>query len=294
MTIYREWRIKADWTRDIATRVEMPQFLQGDTNAVRLTVDMVNDREIIDIMSTYRLMVLTVRPDGQAILDQATWIDANTAEYILPTNALDIPGKCRVHLGLFGLSGERLTHEKALHYWVGDDPGFCDDDAIIGTTDYAILQSLIAAVLAIQNASQLQDIWDGDKLGIKRIDEVDYTYSPNLTGPQGIQGEQGVMGSTGPAGPIGPAGPPGTTTWSGITDKPPLLENFDQNTLSYLHIQNASSASWVVNHNLGKKEISATIYDSTDRQVFGEVQLIDANNVILNFIGAFSGKAYIV
>lgn len=277
MTIYREWRVKADWTRDIATRVEMPQFLQGDTNAVRLTVDMVNDREIIDIMSTYRLMVLTVRPDGQAILDQATWKDANTAEYILPTNALDIPGKCRVHLGLFGLSGERLTHEKALHYWVGDDPGFCDEDTIIGTTDYAILQTLITEVLAIQTASQLQYIWDGDRLGIKRIDEVDYTYSPPLTGPQGDPGEISE-----------------TISWSNVSDKPTLLEDFDQNTLSYLHIQNASSASWVVNHNLGKKEVSATIYDSTNRQVFGEVQLLDANTVILNFIGAFSGKAYIV
>lgn len=277
MTIYREWKIKVDWTRDIAQRVEMPQFLQGDTNAVRLTVDMVNDRQIIDIMSTYRLMVLVVRPDTQAILDQATWIDENTAEYILPTNALEVSGKCSVYLGLFGLSGERLTHEKTLHYWVGEDPGFCCDDAIVGTVEYTVLQQLIAEVGVLQTAAGLQYIWDGDRLGIKRSDEDEYTYSPSLTGPQGVPGET-----------------PTSIEWSNVENKPPLLENFDEHTLSYVHVQGMPSDVWLVNHNLNKKEISVMIYDSTDRQVHGNVRLIDSNSLELTFRGGFSGKVYVV
>ena len=275
--IYREWRIKVDWTRDIAARVDMPQFLQGDAEAIRLTVDMVNDRQIVDIMSTYRLMVLIVRPDGSAVVEQAAWVDENTAEYVLPGNALDIPGKCSVHLGLFGINGERLTHEKTLHYWVGADPGFCSDDAIAATTEYTILQQLIAEVGVLQTAAGLQYIWDGDRLGIKRSDEDEYTYSPSLTGPQGEPGELSE-----------------TVNWSNVINKPMLLENFDQNSLSYLHIQNAASAIWLINHNLNKKEISVMIYDSTDRQVYGNIRLIDANNVELTFTGGFSGKAYVV
>jgi len=247
----------------------MPQFLQGDTNAVRLNVDMVNDRAIIDIMDYYRLMVLIVRPDGQAILDQATWIDENSAEYIFPGNALQVPGKCRVHLGLFGLNSERLTHEKALHYWVGEDPGFCDDNAIIGTTDYAILQSLIADVLAIQTASQLQYVWDGDQLGIKRIDEAEYTFSPPLTGPMP------------------------TMEWSEILNKPPLLENFDQNTLSYIHRQTEDSATWIVEHNLDKLYVDYIVFDSFDEEVVGSMKVLDNNTIQLNFTQPIRGKAYI-
>lgn len=177
---FREWKIKVDWTRDIASRVPVPQFVQGDTVAVRLSIEMVNDRAIIDITPNYRLMVLIVRPDGQALLEKATLIDGNSAEYIFPGSALEISGKARVHLGLFGTTGERLTHEKALDFFIGEDPGFCEDDAIIATTEYGILSQLIQEVHDIQVASQLQYIWDEDRLGIKRTDEEEYTYSPPL------------------------------------------------------------------------------------------------------------------
>ena len=269
MTQYREWKIKVDWTRDIAARVDMPQFVQGDTKAVRLSIEMVNDRAIVDITPTYRLMVLIVRPDGQALLEEADIIDGNSAEYIFPGNALEVVGKARVHLGLFGTSGERLTHEKALDFWVGDDPGFCEDDAIIATTEYGVLSQLIAEVEEIQLNSKLEYFWDGDKLGIKRPDEVDYTFSPHLTGPMPI------------------------LEWSEIANKPPLLENFDQHTLTYLHRQNEDSDVWTAPHNLDKMYVHATCYDSFGEEVVGSIKVIDNNTVEIRFSKPIRGKAYI-
>ena len=275
--IYREWRIKVDWTRDIVTRTNPPHFVQNDTHAVRLTIDMVNDRAAISASTNYRLMVLVVRPDGQAVINQADWIDENTAELILDQNMLAVPGKGRIHLGLFGNNGERLTHEKSLVFIVGEDPGFCDDDTIIGTTEYGILSQLIQEVKDIQTASQLQYMWDGDRLGIKRIDEDEYTFSPSLTGPQGPKGD-----------------PVESLPWDKITDKPPLLENFDQNALSYVHYQGVPEITWTIHHHLNKKEVAVTVYDSSDRQVYGQIELIDSNTARITFSGAFSGKAYVV
>jgi len=60
---------------------------------------------------------------------------------------------------------------------------------------------------------------------------------------------------------------------------------------NYIHVQNTSSATWVISHNLGKKP-SVVIVDSADDVVYGEITYIDDNNVTLTFAGAFSGKAY--
>lgn len=269
MAIYREWRVKVDWTRSISSRVEIPEFIQGDTTAVRLSIDMLNDRASVDLSATYRLMVLTVRPDGQGVLEEAVWLDENSAEYILPGNALEIAGRGYVHLGLFGVNGERLTHEKSLPFGIGTDPGFCEDDAIIATTEYGILSQLIQEVHDIQVASQLQYIWDGDKLGIKRIDEAEYTYSPNLTGAMPV------------------------LEWSEILNKPPLLENFDQNTLSYVHRQVEESDLWIVEHNLDKPYINVIVFDSFDEEVIASSRIINSDMIALTFSAPIRGKAYI-
>lgn len=46
---------------------------------------------------------------------------------------------------------------------------------------------------------------------------------PGPQGLQGFQGPQGIPGPKGDTGNTGPAGAPGTTTWAGITDKPPVI-----------------------------------------------------------------------
>lgn len=61
----------------------------------------------------------------------------------------------------------------------------------------------------IKDSTEIQYRVDGDRVGFKRKDEDDYTYTDHLTGPQGPQGEQGVQGQQGPPGQLGPQGPAG-------------------------------------------------------------------------------------
>ena len=61
----------------------------------------------------------------------------------------------------------------------------------------------------IKDSTEIQYRVDGDRVGFKRADEPDYTYTDHLTGPQGPQGEQGVQGQQGPPGQLGPQGPAG-------------------------------------------------------------------------------------
>ena len=58
----------------------------------------------------------------------------------------------------------------------------------------------------IKDSTAIQYDVDGDRVGFKRADEDEFTYTDHLTGPQGPQGIQGQTGATGPMGPAGPQG----------------------------------------------------------------------------------------
>ena len=59
---------------------------------------------------------------------------------------------------------------------------------------------------SIKDSTEIQYDVDGDRVGFKRADEDEFTYTDHLTGPQGPQGIQGQTGATGPMGPTGPQG----------------------------------------------------------------------------------------
>jgi hypothetical protein len=61
---------------------------------------------------------------------------------------------------------------------------------------------------------------------------------------------------------------------------------------NYYHNQISPSATWTITHGLAKVP-SVTIIDSSNRVVFGEVEVINSNEIVLYFNGAFSGKAYL-
>ena len=61
---------------------------------------------------------------------------------------------------------------------------------------------------------------------------------------------------------------------------------------SYTHNQGVASATWNIQHNMGKKP-SVTIVDSAENYVVGEIEYVDNNNLTVTFSGAFSGKAYL-
>ena len=59
----------------------------------------------------------------------------------------------------------------------------------------------------------------------------------------------------------------------------------------YKHIQQIASTIWEVKHDLNKFP-SVTVVDDEKNIVFGGVQYIDKNNVVLTFTIPFAGEAY--
>lgn len=60
----------------------------------------------------------------------------------------------------------------------------------------------------------------------------------------------------------------------------------------YVHDQQQSSSSWVVNHNLNKFA-SVNIVDTANSEVIGEVTYNNTNQLTITFSAPISGKAYI-
>lgn len=87
---------------------------------------------------------------------------------------------------------------------------------------------------------------------------------------------QTVIVELGTTGPQGPKGDPGLV----------LVD------ISYTHNQNMPSNTWTINHNLGFYP-GITVVDSSGNVVEGSYTYQDANTIIINFSGAFSGKAYL-
>lgn len=61
---------------------------------------------------------------------------------------------------------------------------------------------------------------------------------------------------------------------------------------NYVHDQQVASASWVINHNLGKFA-SVGIVDTAGDEVEGEVRHNSNNQITITFSAPVSGKAYI-
>ncbi len=90
-------------------------------------------------------------------------------------------------------------------------------------------------------------------------------------------GAQGPMGLTGPQGPQGAQGPAGVSL---------------SGDLNYIHNQIGASTIWTVNHNLNKYP-SVVVVDSGGTVVYGEVEYLDLNNLIILFSAPFGGKSYL-
>jgi len=60
----------------------------------------------------------------------------------------------------------------------------------------------------------------------------------------------------------------------------------------FVYEQNMPAATWVINHNLGKKP-AAVVVDSTENVVIGDIQYNSLNTLTITFVDPFSGKAYL-
>jgi len=62
--------------------------------------------------------------------------------------------------------------------------------------------------------------------------------------------------------------------------------------INYVHVETPASASWVINHALGKNP-SVTVIDGSGNTVVGAITYTDVNNLTLDFNTAFAGTAYL-
>lgn len=92
--------------------------------------------------------------------------------------------------------------------------------------------------------------------------------------------EVAVQGPPGPPGPPGPAGPPAPPVAGATGD------------LYYTHTQGIASATWTINHGLGKYP-SVAVVDSAGALVEGDTYYDGPNTVVVLFNAAFGGKAYL-
>lgn len=68
--------------------------------------------------------------------------------------------------------------------------------------------------------------------------------------------------------------------------------NINSPTVAYHHVQGTSSATWVINHQLGWQP-NVTVQDSGGSIVEGEISYTTETSLTITFSGAFSGNAYL-
>jgi hypothetical protein len=131
------------------------------------------------------------------------------------------------------------------------------------------------------------------------IDEENVVVQLGTSGPQGGRGTGILNGTSAPDNTIGIVGdfflnttnmnlygPKTDSGWGTPTDLVGSQE------LGYVHIQSVPSAVWNVTHGLGFTP-NITVVDTAGTVVEGSYNYPNSSTVILSFIGAFSGRAYL-
>ena len=131
------------------------------------------------------------------------------------------------------------------------------------------------------------------------IDEENVVIELGTSGPQGGRGTGILNGTTPPDNNIGIIGdfflnttnmnlygPKTDSGWGSPTDLVGSQE------LGYVHIQEVASATWNITHGLGFTP-NITVVDTAGTVVEGSYNYPNSNTVVLTFVGAFSGRAYL-
>ena len=131
------------------------------------------------------------------------------------------------------------------------------------------------------------------------IDEENVVVELGTSGPQGGRGTGILNGTTAPNNTIGIVGdfflnttnmnlygPKTESGWGSPTDLVGSQE------LGYVHIQSVPASVWNITHGLGFTP-NITVVDTAGTVVEGSYNYPNASTVVLTFIGAFSGRAYL-
>tara|TARA_R110002012_G_scaffold123130_2_gene273416 strand:- start:382 stop:627 length:246 start_codon:yes stop_codon:yes gene_type:complete len=73
--------------------------------------------------------------------------------------------------------------------------------------------------------------------------------------------------------------------------QPTITNNIFTGDANFVHDQGSPAAQWVINHNLAKK-CAVTVINSANQVVIGKVTYNSDNQVTLDFVSSFSGKAF--
>lgn len=84
-----------------------------------------------------------------------------------------------------------------------------------------------------------------------------------------------TVAAAGVQGPPGPQGPPGAAGGA-----------------AHVHIQTAPSATWVINHGLGRK-VNVSLFDATETVINADVTHGTTGQTTITFPSPTSGSAYI-
>jgi hypothetical protein len=131
------------------------------------------------------------------------------------------------------------------------------------------------------------------------VNEENLVIELGTSGPQGGRGTGILNGTTAPNNTIGIIGdfflnttnmnlygPKTDSGWGSPTDLGGSQE------LGYVHIQEVASVTWNITHGLGFTP-NITVVDTAGTVVEGSYNYPNSNTVVLTFIGAFSGRAYL-
>ena len=131
------------------------------------------------------------------------------------------------------------------------------------------------------------------------IDEENVVIELGTSGPQGGRGTGILNGTTAPDNTIGIVGdfflnttnmnlygPKTESGWGTPTDLVGSQE------LGYVHIQSVPASVWNITHGLGFTP-NITVVDTAGTVVEGSYNYPNSSTVVLSFIGAFSGRAYL-
>jgi hypothetical protein len=136
--------------------------------------------------------------------------------------------------------------------------------------------------------------------------------APGVSGPKGDPGTQILTGPGLPSNLIGKIGDLYVDTNSKITYGPKTINGWPQSaffeafqrdllgqvfavSLQQVNVEvidDVTYGTWNIEHGLGYHP-NATCIDSSGRVIEGEISYPDENTIVLRFIGATSGKAYL-
>lgn len=164
------------------------QGINKDDAGVLFDITIMDGLEPFDY-SGYSVVVLKIKkPDGTFRYDSGDSINVDTVDTEHGRIKLNIPTSCTNQDGMyfcnvgFGHDEETYFETMSFNYYVGENPG-AEDDTVIGTNEFPILNNLIAQVSGAVSAEELRVASEANRESAETSRQTEYsTMVATLTG----------------------------------------------------------------------------------------------------------------